>query len=54
MIWVCGLACASGLCRAIDARLLKYVATPATIISGMDTPATASLLNSVKASRPVV
>ncbi|SKW97560.1 Uncharacterised protein [Mycobacteroides abscessus subsp. abscessus] len=23
MIWVCGLACASGLCRAIEARLLK-------------------------------
>ena len=41
IIAVCGLAAASGLCRATDARLLKYVAMPARIIIGTPTPITA-------------
>src|SRR6185312_1939040 len=54
IIAVCGLAAASGLWRATDARLLKYVATPAAIIKGRPTAITAVRLNSVNASRPVV
>ena len=53
IIAVCGLAAASGLWRATDARLLKYVAMPAAIISGTPTAITDARLNSVNASRPV-
>src|SRR5690349_9546173 len=52
IIAVCGLAAASGLWRATEARLLKYVAMPAAIISGRLTATTALLLNSVNASKP--
>src|SRR5215472_4393692 len=54
IIAVCGLAAASGLWRATDARLLKYVATPAAIIRGRPTATTAPRLNSVNACRPLV
>ncbi|CFE64697.1 Uncharacterised protein [Mycobacterium tuberculosis] len=52
IIAVCGFAAASALCRAIDARLLKYVAMPAKIITGTPTAINAGRLKSTNASNP--